>query len=73
MNLSELAQSGADCVRLRAQDAVATSRASPVLRFLEEELARRVREPNERWDEAMAALGESLREGTPWCWQPMRN
>ncbi|MDP2858876.1 MAG: hypothetical protein Q8P50_12990 [Bacillota bacterium] len=28
--------------------------------------------PREPWHEAMAALGESLREGTPWCWQELR-
>ena len=41
-------------------------------RFLEEQLGRRVTELQERWDEAMAALAESLKEGVPWCWQEVR-
>jgi len=58
--------------RLRAQEAVAGSPASPILEFLEEKLGRRVTERQERWDEAMAALRESLREAVPWCWQEVR-
>lgn len=58
--------------RLRAQEAIAGSPTSPVRRFLEQELGCRTREPNERCDEAMAALAESLREGVPWCWQQVR-
>ena len=57
--------------RLQAQEAIAGSPTSPVRRFLEEELGRRTREPNEHWDEATAALRESLREGIPWCWQEL--
>ena len=37
--------------------------------LLQEKLGRRVTERQERWDEAMAALREQLREGVPWCWQ----
>jgi hypothetical protein len=58
--------------RLRAQEVVARSPISPMQRFLEEQLGRRVTERQERWDEAMAALRESLREGIPWCWQELR-
>jgi hypothetical protein len=58
--------------RLRAQEVVARSPISPMQRFLEEQLGRRVTERQERWDEAMAALRESLREGVPWCWQELR-
>ena len=58
--------------RLRAQEAVAGSPVSSMQRFLEEELGRRTRESNERWDEAMVALAESLKEGVPWCWQEVR-
>ena len=58
--------------RLRAQQVVAKSPVSSVQRFLEEELGRPVTERQERWDEAMAALAESLREGVPWCWQELR-
>jgi len=58
--------------RLRAQEAVAASPASPILDFLEEKLGRRVTQRQERWDEAMAALRESLREAVPWCWQEVR-
>ena len=58
--------------RLRAQEAVAGSPVSSMQRFLEEQLGRRVTERVERWDEATAALAESLREGVPWCWQELR-
>jgi len=58
--------------RLHAQEAIAASPASPILEFLEEKLGRRVTERQERWDEAMAALRESLREAVPWCWQEVR-
>ena len=58
--------------RLRAQEAVAGSPISSMQRFLEERLGRRVTERGERWDEATAALAESLREGVPWCWQELR-
>ncbi|MGD0015061.1 MAG: hypothetical protein ABSD56_11665 [Bryobacteraceae bacterium] len=58
--------------RLRAQKAIAGSPASPILEFLEEKLGCRVTERQERWDEAMVALRESLREGVPWCWQELR-
>jgi hypothetical protein len=58
--------------RLRAQKAIAASPTSPILEFLEEKLGRRVTERQERWDEAMVALRESLREGVPWCWQELR-
>ena len=58
--------------RLHAQEAIAASPASPILEFLEEKLGRRVTERQERWDEAMAALREQLREGVPWCWQEVR-
>jgi len=58
--------------RQRAQEAISGSPTCPMQRLLEEELGRRTREPNERWDEAMAALAESLREGVPWCWQELR-
>ena len=59
--------------RLNAQEAIAASPASPILEALEKAVGHRVTERRERYDEAMAALAESLREGTPWCWQPMRN
>jgi hypothetical protein len=58
--------------RLHAWEAVSRSPTSPILEFLEEKLGRRVTERQERWDEAMAALRESLREGIPWCWQELR-
>ena len=58
--------------RLRAQEVVARSPISPMQRFLEEQLGRRVTDRQERWDEAMAALRQSLREGVPWCWQELR-
>jgi hypothetical protein len=58
--------------RLRAQKAIAASPTSPILEFLEEKLGRRVTERQERWDEAMAALRQSLLEGVPWCWQELR-
>ena len=58
--------------RLDAQEAVSRSPTSPLLEFLEDRLGRRVTERQERWDEAMAALRESLREGIPWCWQELR-
>jgi hypothetical protein len=58
--------------RLRAQEVVAKFPISSMQKFLEEELGRPVTERQERWDEAMAALAESLREGIPWCWQELR-
>jgi len=58
--------------RLDAQEAISRSPTSPLLELLEEKLGRRVTERQERWDEAMAALRESLREGIPWCWQELR-
>jgi hypothetical protein len=58
--------------RLRAQEVVAKSPISSMQRLLEEELGRPVTERQERWDEPMAALAESLREGAPWCWQELR-
>jgi hypothetical protein len=58
--------------RLHAWEAVSRSPTSPILEFLEEKLGRRVTERQERWDEAMVALRESLREGIPWCWQELR-
>jgi hypothetical protein len=58
--------------RLRAQEAVSRSPTSPIQEFLEEHLGRRVTERQERWDEAMAALRESLREGVQSSWQEVR-
>ena len=58
--------------RLHAWEAVSRSPTSPLLELLEEKLGRQVTERQERWDEAMAALAESLREGVPWCWQELR-
>jgi hypothetical protein len=58
--------------RLDAQEAISRSPTSPILEFLEEKLGRRVTDRQERWDEAMVALRESLREGVPWCWQELR-
>jgi hypothetical protein len=58
--------------RLRALEALSRSPASPILELLEEKLGRRATERQERWDEAMAALREQLREGVPWCWQEVR-
>jgi hypothetical protein len=58
--------------RLRAQEVVAKSPISSMQRFLEEKLGRPVTERQERWDEAMAGLAGSLREGVPWCWQELR-
>ena len=57
--------------RLSAQQAIAASPTSPILELLEEKLGRRATERQERWDEAMAALREQLREGVPWCWQEL--
>jgi len=59
-------------VRLRAWEAVSRSPTSPILELLEERLGYRVTERQERWEEAMAALREQLREGVPWCWQEVR-
>jgi hypothetical protein len=58
--------------RLDAQEAISRSPTSPLLELLEEKLGRRVTDRQERWDEAMAALRQSLREGVPWCWQELR-
>ncbi len=58
--------------RLDAQEAISRSPTSPLLELLEEKLGYRVTERQERWDEAMAALRQSLREGVPWCWQEVR-
>jgi hypothetical protein len=58
--------------RLRAQQAIAASPASPIQEALEESVGYRVTDRKERWDEAMAALRERLREDTPWCWQELR-
>jgi hypothetical protein len=58
--------------RLHAQEAISRSPTSPLLELLEEKLGRRVTDRQERWDEAMAALRQSLREGVPWCWQELR-
>ena len=58
--------------RLDAQEAISKSPTSPLLELLEEKLGRRVTDRQERWDEAMAALRQSLREGVPWCWQELR-
>jgi hypothetical protein len=58
--------------RLRAQEAIAASPASPILERLEEAVGRTVTERQERWDEATAALREQLREGVPWCWREVR-
>ena len=58
--------------RLRAQEAIAASPASPIMESLEEAVGTGVMERKDRWDEAMAALRERLREDTPWCWQEVR-
>jgi hypothetical protein len=58
--------------RLRVREVVAKSPVSSMQRFLEEKLGRPVTERQERWDEVIAALAESLREGLPWCWQELR-
>ena len=58
--------------RRRAWEAVSRSPTSPILEFLEERVGYRVTDRQERWDEAMAALREKLREGVPWCWQELR-
>ena len=58
--------------RLDAQEAISWSPTSPLLELLEEKLGRRVTDRQERWDEAMAALRQSLREGILWCWQELR-
>jgi hypothetical protein len=58
--------------RHRAWEAVSRSPASPILEFLEERVGHSVTERQERWDEAMAALREQLREGVPRCWQEVR-
>jgi hypothetical protein len=58
--------------RLRAQEAIAASPASPILDLLEESVGHSVTERKDRWDEAMAALREQLREGVPWCWREVR-
>jgi len=58
--------------RLDAQEAISRSPTSPLLELLEEKLGRRVTDRQERWDEAMAALRQSLREGILWCWQELR-
>jgi len=58
--------------RLDAQEAISRSPTSPLLELLEEKLGRRVTDRQERWDEAMVALRDSLREGIPWCWQELR-
>jgi hypothetical protein len=58
--------------RLDAQEAIPRSPTSPVVALLEKRLGRRVTEREGCWDEAMAALRDSLREGIPWCWQELR-
>jgi len=58
--------------RLRAQEAVSGSPASPAVAVLEEKLRCLVRKPREPWDEVVAALTQSLREGVPHCWQELR-
>jgi hypothetical protein len=58
--------------RLRAWEAVSRSPTSPILELLEERVGYRVTERQERWEEAMAALREQLREGVPWCWREVR-
>ncbi len=58
--------------RLDALEAISRSPASPLLELLEEKLGRPATERQERWDEAMAALRQSLREAVPWCWQEVR-
>jgi hypothetical protein len=58
--------------RLRAQQVIAKSPISSMQRLLEEEFGRPVTERQEHWDEAMAALAESLGEEIPWCWQELR-
>jgi hypothetical protein len=58
--------------RLRVREVVAKSPVSSVQRLLEEQLGRPVTERQERWDEVMAALAESLGEEIPWCWQELR-
>ena len=58
--------------RLRAQEAIAASPTSPILEYLQERVGHSVTERQDRWDEAMAALRERLREDTPWCWQELR-
>jgi hypothetical protein len=58
--------------RLRAQESIAASPASPIQEYLEESLGSSAIDRRERWDEAMAALRERLREGVPWCWQELR-
>ena len=58
--------------RRRALEALSRSPTSPILELLEEKLGRRATERQERWDEAMAALRESLRDGVPRCWQEVR-
>jgi len=52
--------------------ALSRSPASPILDLLEESVGHSVTERKDRWDEAMAALREQLREGVPWCWQEVR-
>jgi hypothetical protein len=59
-------------VRLRAWEAVSRSPASPIMERLEESVGRSVTERQERWDEAVGALREQLREGVPWCWREVR-
>jgi hypothetical protein len=59
--------------RLRAQEAISKSPASPIQEALEESVGYRVTDRKERWDEAMAGLRERLCEGVPWCWQELRS
>jgi hypothetical protein len=58
--------------RLSAQEAIAASPASPIQEALEGAVGRSVTERRERYDEAMAALRQRLREDTPWCWRELR-
>jgi hypothetical protein len=58
--------------RHRAWEAISRSPTSPIQEALEDSVGRSVTERQERWDEAMAALRERLREGVPWCWQEVR-
>ncbi len=58
--------------RHRAWEAISRSPTSPIQEALEASVGRNVTERQERWEEAMAALREQLREGVPWCWQEVR-
>jgi hypothetical protein len=59
-------------LKLAGMSTHSRSPTSPVLDFLQERLGYHAMERQERWDEAMAGLAGSLREGVPWCWQELR-